>query len=108
MVCAMDIGQNPSHVHTDACFVEIKPLSVVEFFQSQGCAACALSPNAEDVESLLTRHADRIMSRSTSHPNHPQGHVSEPKCFAADLQRDIRKLFFISATSVIKASVSKI
>lgn len=40
MMCAMDLAHDPSHVHTDACFVDIQPLSIVEFYQSQGCAAC--------------------------------------------------------------------
>lgn len=40
MVCAMDLAHDPNHVHTDACFVEIQPLAIAEFFQSQGCAAC--------------------------------------------------------------------
>ncbi|KUJ22084.1 DUF1223-domain-containing protein [Mollisia scopiformis] len=31
---------DPSHVHTSACFHDIKPLSVVELFQSQGCQSC--------------------------------------------------------------------
>ena len=29
-----------SQVHTDACFVDILPLSIVELFQSQGCESC--------------------------------------------------------------------
>ena len=40
LVCTMDLHGDPTHVHTDACFVEIKPLAIVEFFQSQGCEAC--------------------------------------------------------------------
>lgn len=28
------------HHHTDACFVDIMPLSVLELFQSQGCKSC--------------------------------------------------------------------
>ncbi|KEF55948.1 uncharacterized protein A1O9_07528 [Exophiala aquamarina CBS 119918] len=28
------------HTHTAACFVDIRPLSVVELFQSQGCVSC--------------------------------------------------------------------
>ena len=40
LVCTIDLGDDPSHVHTDACFVELKPLAIVEFFQSQGCEAC--------------------------------------------------------------------
>jgi hypothetical protein len=28
------------HEHTDACFVEVMPLSLVELFQSQGCKSC--------------------------------------------------------------------
>ena len=34
---------DPSHIHTDACFVNISQLSVVELFQSQGCSSCLLS-----------------------------------------------------------------
>lgn len=40
MVCAMDLAHDPNHVHTDACFTEIQPLAIVEFYQSQGCVAC--------------------------------------------------------------------
>ncbi|KAL3480061.1 thioredoxin-like protein [Aspergillus californicus] len=29
-----------SHVHTDACFLDVQPLTVVELYQSQGCKAC--------------------------------------------------------------------
>ncbi|KAL4961260.1 thioredoxin-like protein [Aspergillus stella-maris] len=29
-----------SHVHTDACFLPVEPLTVAEIFQSQGCKAC--------------------------------------------------------------------
>lgn len=28
------------HAHTDACFVDVSPLSIVELFQSQGCKSC--------------------------------------------------------------------
>lgn len=28
------------HTHTDACFIEVLPLSIVELFQSQGCKSC--------------------------------------------------------------------
>lgn len=40
LVCTIDLHDDPTHVHTDACFIEIKPLTIVEFFQSQGCEAC--------------------------------------------------------------------
>jgi hypothetical protein len=40
LVCTLDLHDDPTHVHTDACFVEIKPLSVAELFISQGCEAC--------------------------------------------------------------------
>lgn len=40
LMCTLDLHDDPTHVHTDACFVEIKPLAIVEFFQSQGCEAC--------------------------------------------------------------------
>ncbi|ETN44144.1 uncharacterized protein HMPREF1541_10694 [Cyphellophora europaea CBS 101466] len=40
LVCTIDLAHDPNHVHTDACFVEIAPLSIVEFFMSQGCEAC--------------------------------------------------------------------
>ncbi|KIW12789.1 hypothetical protein PV08_07976 [Exophiala spinifera] len=38
LACVMSLDQG--HVHTQACFVEIMPLSVVELFQSQGCQSC--------------------------------------------------------------------
>lgn len=28
------------HTHTDACFIDVMPLSIVELFQSQGCKSC--------------------------------------------------------------------
>ena len=36
--CMMSLDQG--HHHTEACFVDIMPLSVVELFQSQGCKSC--------------------------------------------------------------------
>lgn len=33
--CMMSL--EPKHIHTDACFVEVMPLSVVELFQFQDC-----------------------------------------------------------------------
>ncbi|KIX95140.1 uncharacterized protein Z520_09056 [Fonsecaea multimorphosa CBS 102226] len=38
LACVMSMDQG--HTHTQACFVDIMPLSVVELFQSQGCASC--------------------------------------------------------------------
>ncbi|KAL6250950.1 hypothetical protein RBB50_001158 [Rhinocladiella similis] len=38
LACMMSLEHG--HVHTQACFVEIMPLSVVELFQSQGCKSC--------------------------------------------------------------------
>ncbi|KAE8448313.1 hypothetical protein EG329_009557 [Mollisiaceae sp. DMI_Dod_QoI] len=40
LACSMSIENEPGHVHTSACFIDIQPLSIVELFQSQGCAAC--------------------------------------------------------------------
>jgi hypothetical protein len=40
LACSMTIENEPDHVHSRACFIDIQPLSVVELFQSQGCAAC--------------------------------------------------------------------
>lgn len=34
------LADDPKHVHTEACFIQIEPLAVVELFQSQGCQAC--------------------------------------------------------------------
>ncbi|KAF2494977.1 DUF1223-domain-containing protein [Lophium mytilinum] len=31
---------DPHHQHTAACFIDFAPLSVLELFQSQGCASC--------------------------------------------------------------------
>ena len=31
---------DPNHVHGDACFIDIEPLSIVELYQSQGCKSC--------------------------------------------------------------------
>ncbi|KAK5093929.1 hypothetical protein LTR70_004455 [Exophiala xenobiotica] len=39
LACTMHLS-DPNHIHTDACFVEIAPLSVVELYQSQGCKSC--------------------------------------------------------------------
>ncbi|KAK5938900.1 hypothetical protein PMZ80_009092 [Knufia obscura] len=39
LACTMHLS-DPNHVHTDACFVEIAALSVIELFQSQGCKSC--------------------------------------------------------------------
>lgn len=38
LACSMSLDS--AHVHSDACFAEIRPLSIVELFQSQGCASC--------------------------------------------------------------------
>jgi hypothetical protein len=38
LACMMSLDQG--HHHTEACFVDIMPLSVVELFQSQGCKPC--------------------------------------------------------------------
>ncbi|TVY46046.1 hypothetical protein LSUB1_G000168 [Lachnellula subtilissima] len=40
LACAMSLEIEPEHVHTGACFLDIQPLSIVELFQSQGCASC--------------------------------------------------------------------
>lgn len=40
LACAMSLENEPGHVHTGACFIDIQPLSIVELFQSQGCASC--------------------------------------------------------------------
>ncbi|KAK2764480.1 hypothetical protein FQN54_009175 [Arachnomyces sp. PD_36] len=29
-----------NHVHTEACFIDVQPLTVVELYQSQGCKIC--------------------------------------------------------------------
>ena len=34
------MSMDEGHHHTDACFVDIMPLSIVELFQSQGCKSC--------------------------------------------------------------------
>ena len=34
------VGEDPNHVHTDACFTPFEPLAVAELFQSQSCASC--------------------------------------------------------------------
>lgn len=39
LACSVSIENEPEHVHTSACFLDIQPLSIVELFQSQGCAA---------------------------------------------------------------------
>lgn len=39
LVCTLDLHDDPTHVHGEACYVEIQPLSIVEFFVSQGCEA---------------------------------------------------------------------
>ncbi|KAG4418855.1 hypothetical protein IFR04_007979 [Cadophora malorum] len=40
LACATALEDEPNHVHTGACFLEIQPLSILELFQSQGCASC--------------------------------------------------------------------
>jgi hypothetical protein len=40
LACTMDLDEHGHHTHTDACFVEIAPLSIVELYQSQGCESC--------------------------------------------------------------------
>jgi hypothetical protein len=40
LACAMSLENEPGHVHTGACFIDIQPLSIVELFQSQGCVSC--------------------------------------------------------------------
>jgi hypothetical protein len=40
LACSMSLENEPGHVHTAACFLDIQPLSIVELFQSQGCASC--------------------------------------------------------------------
>lgn len=40
LACAITLENEEGHVHTNACFLDIQPLSVVELFQSQGCASC--------------------------------------------------------------------
>jgi hypothetical protein len=37
--CMLSLNDT-SHIHTDACFVDIAPLSIVELWQSQGCKSC--------------------------------------------------------------------
>ena len=39
LVYTLDLHDDPNHVHGEACYVDIQPLSVVEFFVSQGCDA---------------------------------------------------------------------
>lgn len=36
--CMMSL--NDHHDHTDACFIDVAPLSLVEVFNSQGCVSC--------------------------------------------------------------------
>ncbi|KAH8900082.1 DUF1223-domain-containing protein [Thozetella sp. PMI_491] len=40
LVCEVNLEHDPDHVHTDACFIDIEPLTVLEFFGSQGCISC--------------------------------------------------------------------
>ncbi|PVH81132.1 hypothetical protein DL98DRAFT_548763 [Cadophora sp. DSE1049] len=40
LACATALEDEPNHVHTGACFIDIQPLSILELFQSQGCASC--------------------------------------------------------------------
>lgn len=39
LTCNMHLT-DPNHVHTEACYMEIMPLMIVELFQSQGCRSC--------------------------------------------------------------------
>ncbi|KAI1078183.1 DUF1223-domain-containing protein [Whalleya microplaca] len=40
LACYMHLDQDENHVHTSACFLDVQPLVLAEFFQSQGCASC--------------------------------------------------------------------
>ncbi|KAI5923604.1 thioredoxin-like protein [Camillea tinctor] len=40
LACHLTLDEDENHVHTAACFLEVQPLAVAEFFQSQGCASC--------------------------------------------------------------------
>jgi hypothetical protein len=37
---ATPVTSTPVHQHSDACFIDIRPLSIVELFQSQSCVSC--------------------------------------------------------------------
>ena len=41
LACYMALDQDPTHVHTAACFLDVQPLALTEIFQSQGCKARA-------------------------------------------------------------------
>ncbi|KAL5341763.1 thioredoxin-like protein [Aspergillus crustosus] len=36
----LPLDELDSHIHTNACFLDIQPLTVLELYQSQGCASC--------------------------------------------------------------------
>ena len=40
LACSVSIENEPDHVHSSACFIDIQPLSIIEIFQSQGCVSC--------------------------------------------------------------------
>jgi hypothetical protein len=41
LACHLTLDQDDNHLHTAACFIDVKPLALVELFQSQGCKSCA-------------------------------------------------------------------
>jgi hypothetical protein len=71
LVCTVDLHDDPTHVHTDACFVDIKPLSIVELFGSQGCEAC---PAALPVihEAAAANHNVLLLTYSVTYVSSPE------------------------------------
>ncbi|CAK7214484.1 hypothetical protein SBRCBS47491_002158 [Sporothrix bragantina] len=53
------IGDDPSHVHTSACFVDFEPLALVELFQSQGCVSCL--PAVPTIQKAVTEQPNRLL-----------------------------------------------
>ncbi|EEA26766.1 hypothetical protein TMatcc_004944 [Talaromyces marneffei ATCC 18224] len=43
LACSILMLDDADHVHTNACFLDVQPLAVVELFQSQGCKSCVVN-----------------------------------------------------------------
>ncbi|KAG0647560.1 hypothetical protein D0Z07_6616 [Hyphodiscus hymeniophilus] len=68
LACSVSIENEPGHVHTSACFIDIQPLSVVELFQSQGCVSCP--PAVPKILESTTDHNLLLLSYDVTYFDH--------------------------------------